>query len=58
MRERLLALLSGFFAIVALVLAGVGLYGVLSYARWGGCSWPRRWPPFRRRPAPCASIRR
>jgi predicted permease len=30
--ERLLALLSGFFAIVALVLAGVGLYGVLSYA--------------------------
>ena len=31
-RERLLALLSGFFAIVALVLAGVGLYGVLSYS--------------------------
>jgi predicted permease len=31
-RERLLALLSGFFAIVALVLAVVGLYGVLSYA--------------------------
>ena len=32
LRERLLALLSGFFAMVALVLAGVGLYGVLSYS--------------------------
>ena len=32
MRERLLALLSGFFAIVGLVLAAVGLYGVLSYS--------------------------
>jgi putative ABC transport system permease protein len=32
LRERLLALLSGFFAIVGLVLAAVGLYGVLSYA--------------------------
>jgi predicted permease len=32
MRERLLALLSGFFALVGLVLAAVGLYGVLSYA--------------------------
>jgi putative ABC transport system permease protein len=30
--ERLLALLSGFFAVVALVLVAVGLYGVLSYA--------------------------
>jgi putative ABC transport system permease protein len=30
--ERLLALLAGFFAIVAVVLAAVGLYGVLSYA--------------------------
>jgi putative ABC transport system permease protein len=31
-RERLLALLSGFFAIVGLTLMAVGLYGVLSYA--------------------------
>lgn len=31
-RERLLAILSVFFAIVALVLAAVGLYGVLNYA--------------------------
>jgi putative ABC transport system permease protein len=31
-RERLLAVLSGFFALAAVVLAGVGLYGVLSYA--------------------------
>jgi hypothetical protein len=32
LRERLLALLSGFFAVVGLLLAGVGLYGVLSYS--------------------------
>jgi predicted permease len=31
-RERLLATLSGFFAVVALILAGLGLYGVLNYA--------------------------
>jgi len=31
-RERLLALLAGFFACVGLVLAAVGLYGVLSYS--------------------------
>jgi putative ABC transport system permease protein len=31
-RERLLATLSFFFAIVALTLAGIGLYGVLNYA--------------------------
>ncbi|HBY64180.1 MAG TPA: multidrug ABC transporter substrate-binding protein [Solibacterales bacterium] len=31
-RERLLALLGTFFAIVALVLSGVGLYGVLDYS--------------------------
>jgi hypothetical protein len=31
-RERLLATLAFFFAIVALVLAGVGLYGVLHYS--------------------------
>jgi ABC-type antimicrobial peptide transport system permease subunit len=32
LRERLLATLSLFFAIVALVLAAVGLYGVLNYS--------------------------
>ena len=31
-RERLLAMLAVFFAVVALVLAGVGLYGVLDYS--------------------------
>ncbi len=31
-RERLLALLAGFFAVVGLVLTAVGLYGTLSYA--------------------------
>ena len=31
-RERLLALLAGFFALVGLVLTGIGLYGTLSYA--------------------------
>ncbi len=31
-RERLLAALSLFFAVVALVLAAVGLYGVLNYS--------------------------
>lgn len=32
LRERLLALLSGFFALVSLALAAIGLYGVLSFA--------------------------
>ena len=32
LRERLMALLAGFFAVVGLVLAAVGLYGVLSYS--------------------------
>ena len=32
LRERLLAVLSGFFAVVAVLLAAVGLYGVLSYS--------------------------
>jgi predicted permease len=31
-RERMLAMLALFFAVVALVLAGVGLYGVLDYS--------------------------
>ena len=30
-RERLLAMLALFFAVVALLLAGIGLYGVLDY---------------------------
>jgi predicted permease len=32
LRERLLARLSGFFAVVGLVLAALGLYGVLTYS--------------------------
>ena len=31
-RERLLALLAQFFALVALLLGGIGLYGVLEYS--------------------------
>jgi hypothetical protein len=31
-RERLLAMLASFFAVVALMLAGIGLYGVLDYS--------------------------
>jgi hypothetical protein len=30
-RERLMAMLSGFFGILALLVAGIGLYGVISY---------------------------
>jgi predicted permease len=32
LRERLLAMLAVFFAVVALLLAGIGLYGVLDYS--------------------------
>jgi ABC-type antimicrobial peptide transport system permease subunit len=32
LRERLLAVLSGFFAVLGLVIAALGLYGVASYA--------------------------
>jgi ABC-type antimicrobial peptide transport system permease subunit len=32
LQERLLALLAGFFAVVAIVLAAIGLYGVLNYS--------------------------
>jgi putative ABC transport system permease protein len=31
-RERLLALLSGFFGVLALLIAGIGLYGVTAYS--------------------------
>ena len=31
-RERLLAMLAFFFAVVALLLAGIGMYGVLNYS--------------------------
>ena len=31
-RERLLAMLAAFFAVVALLLAGIGLYAVLNYS--------------------------
>ena len=32
MRERIVAMLSGFFGFLALFLAGLGLYGVTSHA--------------------------
>ena len=50
MRERLLAMLSGFFAVVGLVLAAVGLYGVLSLFR--GAADARDWDSRRARRAP------
>ena len=55
-RERLLALLAGFFALVGLVLTAVGLYGTLSYAV---VQRTRGSDPRRARGAPdgrCASV--
>jgi putative ABC transport system permease protein len=54
-RERLLALLAGFFALVGLVLTAVGLYGTLSCRHFSGCI--RSWAGDLLRRTNCPAVR-